>query len=198
MGIPRGFELWLCKGKRRGHKPLHWMLMLKGQETEKGTWYRMTAENGVYELQILEDKGIRSQGISNSHFIGELEEKYRNRVKAACMRTKPRQSQEWTVAVLRDLEEKLLISQGIFFEGNFFKRNFVASSFVIASSFIVEGICSKGICSEGNFFKGNFVASSFVIASSFIVEGICSEGICSEGICIEGIFIQERRTQGLS
>lgn len=53
-----------------------------------------------------------SFGISAHYFVGEIDEKDKNKLKASAQKISMRRCQEWTVAVLRDLEGKGLVAAG--------------------------------------------------------------------------------------
>ena len=108
-------NLWLAKGKRRGTDPLHWILILAAENAETGTYYHVTGgptQRTGYTLSIQSDKRFHSHGIGEHHFIGQIDERDRNRLKASTQKISPRRCQEWTVQVLRDLENKGLVSSG--------------------------------------------------------------------------------------
>lgn len=106
-------QLYLAMGKRRANNdPLHWMLILKNPDGDTGTWYHVTGRSGSYEVTIQDAKRFRSHGISQHHSICEFSEKNRNKFKAACQRARLARCQEWTTAVLGDLEERGLMPQG--------------------------------------------------------------------------------------
>ncbi|KAI0428637.1 hypothetical protein F5Y09DRAFT_312397 [Xylaria sp. FL1042] len=107
-------QLYLGMGKRRGDDPVHWMLILKDPEEDRGTWYHVTGGRGIYKVTIQDGKRFHSHGISEHHFICNFSASDRNKLKSACQRAKLARCQEWTTAVLGDLEQRGLVPEGTY------------------------------------------------------------------------------------
>ncbi|KAJ2985704.1 hypothetical protein NUW58_g5391 [Xylaria curta] len=99
-------------GQRRGADPLHWMLVLKNPSKDRGTWYHVIGERGVYEVAIQNGECFRSHEISEHYFICDFSERDQSELKSACLRAKLARSQEWTTAVLGDLENRGRVPPG--------------------------------------------------------------------------------------
>ncbi|KIH87816.1 hypothetical protein SPBR_05348 [Sporothrix brasiliensis 5110] len=108
-------QIWLAFGKRREEDPLHWILILALEGSATGTYYHVTGgptQGRGYTLEIQDGKRVNSHGISAHYYIGEIDEKDRNKFKAAAQKVPKQRCQKWTVQVLKELEKKNLVASG--------------------------------------------------------------------------------------
>lgn len=108
--------IWIAFGRRRGRDPLHWMILVAPQDNSGvATWYHVTggpSQGTEYKVVIQNPKRFDSHGISEHHYVGELDEKDQKKLKASAQKIPAQRCQEWTVGVLGDLERKGLVAEG--------------------------------------------------------------------------------------
>ncbi|KAF4444360.1 hypothetical protein FALBO_17236 [Fusarium albosuccineum] len=108
-------QIWIAFGQRRGNDPLHWMIVTSPEDHSTATWYHVVGgptQGGGYKLMIQSPKRFDSHGISEHHYVGELDEKDQKKLKASAQKIPAQYCQGWTVQVLSDLERKGLVPAG--------------------------------------------------------------------------------------
>lgn len=110
-------EVWvgLCKRRNASTDPQHWIIMVRAPESDIATWYHATGgptQKRGYKLEIQNNKRFQSFGVAEHHFVGQIDAKHQNKLKASAQSATLQRCQLWTVQVLRDLERKELVAPG--------------------------------------------------------------------------------------
>ena len=106
-------EVYVCYGKERGTNYPHWILMIKDRNSNTGTWYHSIGgptQNRPYQVSIQAGKRFDSHGISSSELIGTISSANIKKVNAAANRIQAQQCQYYVVALVRELEDRGILS----------------------------------------------------------------------------------------
>lgn len=115
MAGPVVLDLYVAFGQRRGQNPLHWMVLVVTEGSNRCIYYHVVggpSRGRAYELQIQANKRFDSWGISAREFIGTIAQSDLNKLKASAQSITPQSCQAWVVAFLEDLERKGLVAHG--------------------------------------------------------------------------------------
>jgi hypothetical protein len=108
-------DLYVAFGQRRGQNPLHWIILIVPEGSDRCTYYHVVGgptQGKNYELQIQPNKRVYSRGISAREYIGTIAKSNLNKLKASAQRIPPQSCQSWVVRFLEDVERKGLVAQG--------------------------------------------------------------------------------------